>query len=471
VEHLRSRERPADEVAVRLARAREALTDEDADRALRLYVELIRGDVPQETGRGLTRAATAVLEHADRLASTGKIADAGTRWRRVLDAAEAAGDEDLVRRVQARLGLSGVELAGASPEGTVQTLQNGTREALTEAFRLLGRDVPTVWVLRDALMAVAARPEVPPALARTLSATAAAAPLDAVYATARDAVPNKLLSPYVNAVEVVLGIDHAALVSGETLNTGIPRLRDQLAQQHGLRIPGVTLRVDESIPADRVRFLVYGLVVRDDAPPSGGGVPDTAARVLGAFEHMLLDNLFRWMSLDDLDLWASGWDVLDPSTEQLAEDLPDDLGARLRLTRVLRMLLREGAPIADRRNILDGFLHADGQRGATAYSALAEVRRRLYPATLGPRADRVWDVPSTLQDRLAAGLAADGAPIWALARPAARELIADLRRWRRDLPDGPVAIRVQDVRVRPFLWRLLASERPRIYVTSVGEQP
>ncbi len=469
IEQLRSQQRPAGEVAVRLARAREALADEDVDRALSLYVELVRGDGPPETERGLVRATTAVVEHADAEAAAGKVADAGARWRAVLDAAETMGDEGLVQRMRARLGLAAVELDGSVSEETVRALRNCTGEALTEAFRLLGRDVPTLWALRDALLAVAARPGVPLEQVRILEAAAASAPLDAVYASDRVAVPSKLLSPYVNAVEVVLGTAYSGLLASETLKTDIPRLRNQLAQQHGLRIPGVTVRIDESIPADRVRFLVYGLIVRDDAPPAGAA-PHSSARILGAFEHMLLDNLFRWMSLDDLDLWASGWDVLDPNTEELAEELPDGLRPRLRLTRVLRMLLREGVPVADRRSIVDGFLEADARHGGTAYSSLAEVRRRLYPATLGPRAEPVWDVPEALQDRLAAGLAADGAPIWSLPRPAARELVADLRRWRGTLPDGPVAIRVQDVRLRPFVWRLLASDRPRIYVTSLGEQ-
>ena len=116
IEQLRSQQRPAGEVAVRLARAREALADERRPRA-----EPVRGAGarrrPARDGARPRPGRDGSFDRADAEAAAGKVADAGARWSAVLDAAETMGDEDLVQQEQARLGLAAVELDGSVSEG------------------------------------------------------------------------------------------------------------------------------------------------------------------------------------------------------------------------------------------------------------------------------------------------------------------------------------------------------------------
>ncbi len=127
--------------------------------------------------------------------------------------------------------------------------------------------------------------------------------------------------------------------------------------------------------------------------------------ILSRFEEVLSDNLFRLVSVDEIDLWAAGWEILAP-TEPASPPtwMPYDAYGRLRLARLLRMLLREGIPIDDRQRILEGFQLVEERGTAGPLEAVAEIRARLYPAIVGPDpAARVWHVPEDLEDRVAAG--------------------------------------------------------------------
>jgi tetratricopeptide (TPR) repeat protein len=469
---LRSQRRSADVLAVRLAQAREALANDNAESALAGYLDLAIAGQPPEAGLGLARAAAIILERGDQELAAGRVLAAQDTWRQLLPAAAAQPDSGVREQVGARLGFSALELNGPDDPQAVSELRDRGAQPLADALTIFARDVPTLWAHHDGLRAIAAQQGLNPDQAGKLSTIAAELPLAAVYATERAAVPEQALSPFVTGLELTFGSGHAALVRSEELNVGIPLLRDRLSREWGVRIPGVRVRVEPRLPPDAVHTLVYGLLVDAGTVPAGAGAGDgTGAVVLAGFEQILTDNLFRWISLDDINLWAAGWDVLEPTqTTQTSEALiPADPAARLRLTRVLRMLLREGVPIVDRPSILRGFLAADQEEPEAAHTALAQVRRLLYPATLGPNAGRVRMVPDPLQARLNEGLSADGRPIWTLPRPATTALVAELRAWRRQLSDGSVAIGVLDARLRPFLWRLLAADRPRIYVMAHEE--
>jgi hypothetical protein len=80
----------------------------------------------------------------------------------------------------------------------------------------------------------------------------------------------------------------------------------------------------------------------------------------------------------------------------------------------------------------------------------------------------VVPLPAELADRVAGGTAGDR-PVWELPRQQAHQLVTDLRGWLHAQPVAPAAISVADGRLRPFVWRLLAAERPIVRVLSEEE--
>jgi hypothetical protein len=123
--------------------------------------------------------------------------------------------------------------------------------------------------------------------------------------------------------------------------------------------------------------------------------------------------------------------------------------------------------------ILDQFVAGELDGQSDPLMLLRRTRRKLYPAIIGPDPGAtVHAVPEQLQARVAAGLRSEDGTLWEMDRTATNALIDDLRGWRETaLPPGPVAVRVADWRVRPYLWHLLADRRPRIYVLADEELP
>jgi flagellar biosynthesis component FlhA len=179
--------------------------------------------------------------------------------------------------------------------------------------------------------------------------------------------------------------------------------------------------------------------------------------------------LFRLVGVDDVPLWLEGWDV--GSGDAPAWEPTDPRADRLRLARVLRMLLREHVSVGDRKTIVEAVrsrVDVDKRYESATLDTLLDVRMRMK-AALGVGADTVVvPLPSELEKRVAAGLPPDK-PVWELPRQQAHQLVADLRGWLRAQPVPPGAISVADDRVRPFVWRLLAAERPAVRVLSQEE--
>jgi flagellar biosynthesis component FlhA len=197
-----------------------------------------------------------------------------------------------------------------------------------------------------------------------------------------------------------------------------------------------------------------------------------AGLVLAHFERAVRDNLFRLISVDDVDLWRRGWNVLQAPGWESVRTATDEF-SRLRLARLLRMLLREGLPISDRNSILAGFAEAEDSGRPDAIDALGIIRRRLYPAILGPDRDvRIHALPDPLEARIAAGLSPDTSNQWELDRSVAASLAKDLRQWCAEQSQpGPVVVQVASRRTRPIAWHLLAAVRPRIYIVATEELP
>jgi flagellar biosynthesis component FlhA len=136
------------------------------------------------------------------------------------------------------------------------------------------------------------------------------------------------------------------------------------------------------------------------------------------------------------------------------------------------MLLREGASVRNREGIigvLDAQASQDRRHPFATLDTLREVRRALGPEALGAGpAAVVVPMPEEHEQRIVAGLDQDR-PAWTMSRAEAHRLVRDLRDWLSAQQPRPDTVVVDDPRVRPFAWRLLAAEEPALRVLSREE--
>lgn len=468
---LRQRSQDPDGPAARLASARMALAGGRPDLAFGVYFAL--GPDPPEARLGLISAMQRLLDRGDDLLSAGDLPAARAQWRQLQPAvALLSSREPVSQALLARLGLAALESDGPFDDDTVALLSACTEQAIVEALRHFARSVPTLWAHHDGLGKMAAADTSPTVNRTKFSSAAAAVPFDSVYALSRSLVSGSSLLTPVSAVEIALGAAHASLADSDEMARGLSAVRERLAEETGVKLPGVGVRDGAGGPPETVEFLVYERPAARLTVPAGQDPRDVASTVLGHFELAIRDNLFRLISVDDVDLWRQGWNVFEPLESGPAWTATDPF-SKLRLARLLRMLLREGLPVSDRASILDGFAEAESDGPSGALDMLRIVRRRLYPAVLGPDpAIEVHAMPEPFEARVAAGLSSGTSTNWDLDRRSAAALALDLRQWRAErLPPGPVAVRVADWRIRPFVWHLLAAVRPRIYILAEEELP
>ncbi|SFN88309.1 hypothetical protein SAMN05660359_00416 [Geodermatophilus obscurus] len=459
IAELRRQRRPASDTAVRLAAARRAATAGRHTEALDRYAAVLADGGPEETVRALLAAAEAVVRDGDRRWEAGEAGPAVHLWSRAAAGTGALPEaDDLRSRARARSALAALR-PDAAPADVARVLAGTDTDALDEALAVFARDLADAWGTLDLLR-------------RALPADDRSAPVPALhlaplYRTRRADAFDVTRQAFAGAVSLSLGALRTAL-DPAGFQAGIAALRDALAADLGVRLPGVRVVTDPEAAAGTARFLVYDQCVGETTVPQDAA--DPVAVVLEGFEAFLRENMFRWVTADDVDLWAEGWDVT-PTDGAEEPWLPTEPLARYRLARVLRMLLREGVPVRDRAAILTGFREAEERDRTTPVDALGCVRPLLHPTTRGPTAGAPSDVPGSLQDRVAEGLVTGHGAAWQLPRTRAGRLVRDLRDWRATLPPGPVAVRVRDERVRLVLWRLLAADRPRVYVLAESEGP
>ena len=471
---LRSRHRDADLPAVRLADARIALASKRFDDAFGRYLDFVRQGDPPEARLGLISVMQSLLDQGDERLHAGGLPAARAKWDPLRPAvALLSPEEPVCQALQARLGLAALEEAGPFDEAASTLLGASTEQAIVGALQKFARNVPTLWAHHDGLGAMAAQDTRSAAERAKFRSAAAAVPLGSVYALYQRLMTGSAALPAVSPIEITVGAAHTSLVDSDEITLGIGQVRSRLTDETGLQIPGVGVRRAADDSPDVIEYLIYQRAVARLTIPAGPqNTRSVADVVLAHFERAIRDNLFRLISVDDVDLWRQGWNVLQAPESEPPWTVTDEF-SRLRLARLLRMLLREGLPISDRNSILGGFAEAENSDRRDALDALAVIRRKLYPAILGPdREINIHALPEPLEARVATGLSSASSNQWELDRGAAASLAKDLRQWcAEQSKSDPVAVQVVNGRTRPFVWHLLAAVRPRIYVVAREELP
>ena len=472
---LRGSHRDPGSLAVRLASARIALASKQQfDVAFGRYLDLVRQGDPPEARLGMIAAMQLLLDQGDQLLRAGGLPAARAEWEPLSAALTLLPPEEPVcQALQARLGLAALEQNGQADEEASTLLGACTEQAIAAALQIFARNVPTLWAHHDGLSAMAAQDTRSAAERARFSAAAAGVPLDSIYALSQGLATASAALPVVSPIEITVGAAHRGLVDSDEITLGIRRVRDRLTDETGLQLPGVGVRYAVGGSPDVIEYLIYErTVARVTVAAEPQDAQGVAGLVLAHFERAVRDNLFRLISVDDVDLWRQGWNVLQAPGWESVRTATDEF-SRLRLARLLRMLLREGLPISDRNSILAGFAEAEDSGRSDAMDALGIIRRRLYPAILGPDRDvRIHALPDPLEARIAAGLSPATSNQWELDRSVAASLANDLRQWcAEQAQPGPVVVQVASRRTRPIAWHLLAAVRPRIYIVATEELP
>lgn len=468
---LRSVTRQDDDPSELAAQARTAMSSWDPETALDLYERLCRDHQVPEARLGLERAAQALLDRGDRkVHDDGDLASANADWRRLAQVVDLLDVDSTVHGdLTARLAFAGVELEETPLPTTVAALarrdEDDNPSVLEQVFQVFARDVPSWWTHRDALVDCAKATEEKAELTRVIERL----PMDSVYRLRRDAVPEPEMLPFVSPIDARLDAEHAYLRDNVWLGQAIGGLRADLIRTMGVQIPGVRIKhVDPAQRSATVRL--YDQVMARSQLDQDAGV--AAVELHEMLECTVRAQLYRLIVVDDIPLWLRDWDPTGSVPDGLEPPTP---GARLRVARVLRLLLREHVPVVDRKLILEGCLETENSTMAHGpMDTLRVVRRRLGAHRLGlERGTAPLALPAELEQQAATGLNPDGSWAWSMNREPAARLIADLRDWLDTQPAarGVVPIEVADHRLRPFVWRLLATEAARIRILAAEELP
>jgi tetratricopeptide (TPR) repeat protein len=475
-EVLLTKRRPPDALPALLGGARRALHDDRPLEALHTYVSLAGSAAVPEAVMGAVRAGDAARLAADRCFVDDDDHDgARSQWLTVERALlEIHPDPDPGLRLSLVCRRMLVDLVDGAQEEVTAWLAGATVDAdlelaLTTAARTLAHDPPLLWALNDGLRTIAGRADIGEDVRRLAQSVVEQLPLAQAYhleAAQADTQGSTFL--FVNPLEVRLGPGLADLLDSDELLTSISGLQSRIEADMGVQIPWVYPVLAPSLDDRRADVRVYGRWVGGIVLPEDRDtwVPE----LMGKLDSVVRGHLFRLVGVDDVALWLEGWDLSEGDAP--AWDQPDPQADRLRLARVLRMLLREGVSVRDREAIV-GVLRApdgvDRRRDSATLDTLREVRRRLGPAALGLGPDaHVVPLPAELEEQARSGLT-DDRPVWELPRDRSYSLVRELRRWLARQTTMPDAVSVDDGRVRPFVWRLMAAETPSVRILAAEE--
>ena len=454
---------------------------------------------PDET----TDGRIARMRSGDLLLTSGRTDDARAAYESALAAARAHGaDKRELAQLEARLGVLDAReerLADAAARLRSAVLQlddtatPGTAEntVMYASREVLGLDEEPPW-LAAVLRGLAEDQQVEPLRRRRLSS--------ARFSELRN--DPRHAGRRVSRVLVETAPDLLTSDSQSLLREQVPTMRERLRALTGVRVPGVQLRASELLPHGGYRLLldeiphIEGIVppqaqfaVDPEASPDSptlrnpfsgqlGRWLDPAAReavehrgvnmspafagVLWQLEGLLRLQLSRFLGLDEIDYLLDEWEgEADGRRALIARALPDK-GARVRLTMVLRALVRGHIPIDDLGSILQAMhLPNDGP----TISALIERARSLLQRSFADLIDgrRRVAVPDSLERMLLAlDVVQDGVADQLALRVEMRACIGDYR-------PGEVFLVVRSVESRPHAQHLLERVWPSGAVLSAPE--
>jgi tetratricopeptide (TPR) repeat protein len=468
--------RPARRQAAQAALGWLASTAKAWREAAEAYVALGQEGLPDDAADGFIRAAAALRAEADDAARSGHPADARVQyaWLAEQVAAHAPGQRELRSGLLCRAamaGVAGADLDGARRDfdaaatamaGRVQDWKAGTAgDGLRELARIFTSSVPAFWTQADGLTSVKADDGLTGPGRALVDALLAGLSLDDAYRTRRSDVDSSATFPLTNIVVLSLGpglIPADTTGSWQLLDTALPRLHDQIEHEYGIPVPGIRIVPGQALAPTGFEILLYGSVVRRGEIPAAGsppGQPPPLDEAVAALRDILVGNLGRLLGPDDLVNWAAPDDGAGP--EALG-----DIETRLRVQRVLRLLLREGVPVTNRRAVL-GAIAAAVTSGADTLTALGAARRALAPVLTGT-GPRLEQLPAALESAVAQCVRTEdpaGRPVWQSPRADAAKLAGQLRDYFSSLPAG-AAVVVDAPEVRFFITRLLSGVPCRV---------
>jgi tetratricopeptide (TPR) repeat protein len=457
---MRTREPDPGLLSQELAAAREFRYEGELAVALGRYAKLSHRDDVPEAAAATGEVASALIAAGDQQLRDGDFAAADATWLDIADAlASADATASMPDALSARLGLSRLERGSSTEKEPTAGLHAAGLDSLVDAVPLFARSLDLAWDYCDGLRSLA--DGAPGEVKTKFERAAAAVPFEELLLLRASDVESHALVPSARACEILFSPAQADQEHSPDLGDKIGDLRMQVKKERGLSIPGVRLAVSADQPAGIVTYRVFDQVIsqfklkRPNKPE-----PEIVSRLA----DILADNLFRWISIDDLDLWNRGWTAGGAPKS----DLPEDLIDRVRLTRVLRSLLSEGIPITDRNTIVDAF-RAGTARGSNTESTttLTTVRRHLYPNIKAPGNGAIAQLPAKLEESISSALDTTRST---MARNRARALRSTLRKWRAEtLSSDSVSVAVRETALRHVVWHLLSDQRPRVYVLANAE--
>lgn len=320
------------------------------------------------------------------------------------------------------------------------------------------------------------------------------------------------------ATPIIVEMDASLVPEGDSnewpiLKRYLPEMRDRIAADRGVKVPGTRLRSNEQgelspnvfvtsinevprrrsrIPADACYVLagedilrVRGAAVletefdalerraaawvrREQAPAlRAAGIEvldDPMAYLVRELEACLRQHLSELMGIDDVVGLLNDWAINSRHAEVL-ERLQANDEALMALTRVLRRLVREQVPLTDGEAILEVL---SGQGLADEGMALRALRRRLCPARAVAEAERVA-LPEALEAQLTDCLH-EPEGHGALCIPLSQfDGISSALNELLDAHPTARALIVQSPRLRPHLRDLIEFDHPEVAVLSVDE--
>lgn len=450
---------------------------------------------PDET----TDGRIALMRSGDLLFASGQTADARGAYESALAAARAHGAEKReLATLEARLGVldareerlgdAATRLRSAVHQLDSTDTPGAAENAVMYAAReVLGLDEEPPW-LAAVLRGLAEDRQLEPRRRRRLSsARFSELRNDARHAGRR--VSRVLVE---TAPDLLTGESQSLLTeeSQRLLKDEVRAIREGLRALTGVRVPGVQLRASEVLERGGYRLLldeiphIEGIVpshaaclrnpfngqlgrwldpaAREAAERRDVNVPPAFAAVLWQLEGLLRLQLSRFLGLDEIEYMLDEWSGQADSRRALvARALPDN-SARVRLTMVLRALVRGHIPIDDLGSILQAMeLPGDGSStGALVERARSSLRRSFADVVEGR--GRVAVPESLEQALLGLGVVPDG-----VADRLA--LHAEMRACLGDYRPGEVFLVVSSAESRPHAQRLLERVWPSGAVFSAPE--